>query len=169
MELVDLTAAPEAIPLLAEWHVREWHHLYPQWSVDAAIAELEAMLAPQGLPRTIVAFAGAGRAPHDLVGSVSVIEDDELPGFGHLRPWLASLYVAPPARGRGLGARLVAAAVECADELGEEQLFLFTAGQEQFYERLGWRSVARSTMNGEAAIVMTIRCSGEADPGRLGA
>src|SRR5688500_17337834 len=87
VELDDLARHRHVIPLLAEWHVRQWRHLYPHWTVEYAVAELEANVS-DGIPHTIVALDG-----DDVLGSVSIIEDDELAGFEDVRPWLASLYI----------------------------------------------------------------------------
>jgi monoamine oxidase/GNAT superfamily N-acetyltransferase len=143
------------IPVLAEWHVREWQRLYPEWTVDAATAELEATTA-DSVPYTIVAFDGSGRSSDEVVGSVSVIVDDDLRGFEHTRPWLASLFVRPAARRSGVGAALVTAAVDVARARGVEQLHLFNTDHGAFYERLGWRRVRQASKNGHAVIVMTI-------------
>jgi hypothetical protein len=61
VELEDLTRVPHVIPLLAEWHVREWQHLDPEWTVHAAAAELGVSTAA-GVPHTVVAFVGDGRS-----------------------------------------------------------------------------------------------------------
>ena len=71
-------------------------------------------------------------------------------------PWLASLYVAPEQRGRGLGARLVHAAVDAAAGQGIDQLFLFTPDHAKFYERLGWSRMLRTTLKGTPVDLMTI-------------
>ena len=109
----------------------EWGHLYDGWTAEVAEAELAAMDRAGRIPTTWVAFAGPGRDGAAVLGSVSLINDDELAGFDDLRPWLASLYVVPAARGRGLGRRLVDVVVRHARDLGVERLHLYTAGQER--------------------------------------
>jgi monoamine oxidase/GNAT superfamily N-acetyltransferase len=155
VELEDLTRVPHVIPLLAEWHVREWQHLDPEWTVQAAAAELEVSTAA-GVPHTVVAFVGDGRSPGEVIGSVSLIDDDELAGLEDVRPWLASLYVRSDARGNGVGRGLVNAAVAFAHDHGVERLHLFTPDRTDFYERLGWRVVASAEKNGHNVTVMTI-------------
>jgi GNAT superfamily N-acetyltransferase len=87
--------------------VAEWSHLYPAWDVPTAEREFAAMTQPGAVPTTFVAFAGPGRTADDVLGSISIIGDDELAGFEHLTPWLASLYVVPSARSAGIGSVLV--------------------------------------------------------------
>lgn len=155
MELVELCDCPAGVaPALAHWHAAEWAHLYDGWDEATALAEFRAMDAPGTVPTTWVAFAGAGRGTEDLLGSVSLIDDDELEGFREVGPWLASLFVVPAARGAGVGRRLIDHLVTEAHRLGIERLHLFTSGQEAYYERLGWRTVARPDANGHATAVM---------------
>ena len=154
LDLVEIAHHRELAPVLARWHVDEWQHLYRDWDYDAAVAEFLAMDTPGRVPTTWIAFADAGRTPSDVLGSVSLIADDELDGFRELGPWLASLYVVPHHRGRGLGAALVRHTVDQARVMGIERLHLFTAGQVDFYRALGWRTVARAEARGEVADVM---------------
>jgi monoamine oxidase len=151
VEIVPLAGRLELAPDLAAWHVAEWGHLYPGWTVEVARAEFVAMTDPGAVPTTWVALDDDG----SLLGSVSVIPDDELPGFEHLGPWLASLYVVPSARGAGLGRRLVAAAVDGARALGVARLHLFTDTAADWYRRLGWHPVAEAAANGHAVTVFT--------------
>jgi GNAT superfamily N-acetyltransferase len=66
-------------------------------------------------------------------------------GFGSARDALVrSVAVSPEARGRGVGAALVAALVERAHEEGVERLWLLTTDSAPFFERLGWRVADRS-------------------------
>ncbi len=139
------------IATLAAWHHAEWGHLYQHWSQDVARSELEDHASRRGVPTTLVLLDG-----DQLLGSVSVVLEDapELSGEGS--PWLASLYVVPQARGRGLGSRLVAAAVELAATQGVPHLFLFTPDRAGFYERLGWRRLARTALKGTPVDLMQI-------------
>jgi len=148
VEIVPLARRPEAAPTLAAWHVAEWGHLYPGWTVATATAEFAAMR--DTVPVTWIALR-EGR----LVGSVSVIPDDELPGFDHLGPWLASLYVVPDERGHGLGRRLVDTAVAGARALGIGRLYLFTDTAADWYRSLGWTPVATTVAHGHTATVFT--------------
>jgi N-acetylglutamate synthase-like GNAT family acetyltransferase len=56
---------------------------------------------------------------------------------------LRSLAVAPAERGYGAGAALVAAAERHAAACGWLDLFLLTTGASGYFERLGYRSIAR--------------------------
>jgi polyamine oxidase len=161
VEVVELAevASPELLACLARWHVEEWGHLYPDWTEDRAVAEFEAMSTPGRIPTTLCAFDGGSRRSAALLGSVSLIEDDELPGWESVHPWLASLYVRPDARSWGIGARLVDHLMALAGRLGVDTVHLFTSGQEDWYLARGWRTVATALANGHPAAVMARRTS----------
>jgi GNAT superfamily N-acetyltransferase len=131
MRFEYLAHYPDLIPVLAHWHVAEWGGLYEDWKTEVAEAEFYSQ-GVGGIPTTIVLLEGS-----ELVGSVSLIETDldTLPPY---TPWLASLFVHPDFRGRGLGKMLVARAIGEAAKLGVERLYLFTPEHEAFYRKLGW-------------------------------
>ncbi len=144
-------------PTLARWHSDEWSHLVPAWSYEALLAELLTRTPRDAIPLTVVALDGL--AP---LGSASLVVED-LPGWEHLTPWLASVYVATEARGRGVGTALVGAVVEAARGLGVGRLQLFTAGQAEFYERLGWHQVADAWLGDHPVRVLALEI--EVPPG----
>jgi N-acetylglutamate synthase-like GNAT family acetyltransferase len=104
-----------------------------------------------GLPATLLALDG-----EELLGSVSLVFEDAPELQEHGSPWLASLYVKPQARGRGIGAALARAAVARAAQVGVDELFLFTPEHRDFYARLGWRPLARTALKGTAVDLMCI-------------
>jgi polyamine oxidase len=161
VEIVELAEVGSASlhRLLARWHVAEWGHLYAGWDEERAVAELQAMDVPGRVPLTLCAFDGDQRDVDHLLGSVSLIDDDELPGWERTAPWLASLYVRPKARGLGLGSRLVDEVVAAARRLGVDDVHLFTDGQEDWYLERGWRTVATADAHGHAVAVMVRRTS----------
>ena len=141
----------DQIATLAAWHHAEWGHLYSHWTLEVAAAELADHATRRTLPTTLVLMDGSR-----LLGSVSVVLEDapELNDAGS--PWLASLYVVAQARGRGLGARLVQAAVALAASQRVPQMFLFTPDHAAFYRRLGWNQVMRAMLQGTAVDLMEI-------------
>jgi N-acetylglutamate synthase-like GNAT family acetyltransferase len=56
-----------------------------------------------------------------------------------LEPWLASVFVDPEERGRGIGSQLVEFIMLQARERRFTRLYLFTPDRQTFYQRLGWR------------------------------
>lgn len=152
IEFLDQHAA--LVPVLARWHHAQWGHLYEHWTLEIARAELEDHARRRSLPTTLVLLDG-----QTLLGSVSLVLEDAPELCEHGSPWLASLYVVPEARGRGLGARLVRAAIATAAEQGVPELFLFTPEHAAFYERLGWRRLARTALKGTAVDLMQIEPS----------
>src|SRR6188508_2886397 len=122
MRIESIALHRDQVATLAAWHHAQWGHLYSHWTYEVAFAELgEQAARGQGLPTTLLALDG-----EDLLGSVSLVFEDAPELQEHGSPWLASLYVKPDARGRGIGASLVRAALERAGEEGVDQLFLFT-------------------------------------------
>ena len=148
VELAYLADHLDLAPLLAAWHHREWADLLPGWSLAQAEAELHSHVNRRSVPTTFVALDG-GRP----VGSISLLASD-LDGWEHLTPWVASVYVVPARRGQGLGRRLVARAVEEARALGVPAVYLWTAGQEGYYARLGWSPLCRAAPHGRDVVIM---------------
>jgi predicted N-acetyltransferase YhbS len=151
VQVEALASHREWVGLLARWHFAEWQRLYPGWSVEMAEEELSRHSDPNSIPTTLVAVEGM-----EPVGSVSLIEQD-LAGWEHLTPWLASLYVEPHRRGRGIGKQLVRQAVAEAKRIGLAVLYLFTPGQLNFYAALGWRFVSQAVAAEEPVTILSMR------------
>lgn len=122
------------IPDIAQWLHAEWRDLYPGGYTPADVAAaLRGRLQTHQIPLALVAVAG-----ETVVGIVSLKRND-MDTRPALTPWLAGLFVVPAHRGRGIGQRLVRAAVAKASEFRVEKLYLYTPGAEPFYAALGWR------------------------------
>jgi len=149
MEIAYLNDRPEFAPRLARLQAEEWQHLYREWDFAVAIAEFAVQHVDGRLPTTLIALRGA-----TLLGSVSLIHDD-LPGWEHLNPWLASLYVLEEFRSQGIGSALVDAAerVLLTDRIAHA--YLFTEAGEAFFARLGWQRLADTTVLNSPAVVMS--------------
>lgn len=72
-------------------------------------------------------------------------------------PWLASVYVKPEFRRRGLGSALVTAVMNHAQQQGLSALYLFTPDQASFYEQLGWQFLEQTRYRDHAVTVMRMR------------
>ena len=149
MEIRLLADAPGHVDTLAGWHHAQWGALYGDWSRDDAAAELRAHAACRTRPTTLVAFDGDA-----LVGSVSLVDEDAPEFADRGDAWLASLYVIPAARGRGIGAALALALVAHAAAQGVGQLWLFTPEHAAFYARLGWTHVGAAALRGTPVSLM---------------
>ena len=156
MQVEELVGLGHLAPVLAAWHHDEWGHLYSAdtWDLATAVREFETMADGGAVDRTWVAFDGDSREVDAVLGSVSLVASDDLEGFGHLTPWLASMFVTPRARGRGVGVALTDALLAGARADGHEVVHLFTTGQQQFWGDRGWSVVADVDAEGHPATVM---------------
>ena len=150
MEIRFLADAPGHVDTLAGWHHAQWGALYRDWSRDDAAAELRSHAACRTRPTTLVAFDGDA-----LVGSVSLVDEDAPEFADRGDAWLASLYVVPGARGRGIGAALARALVAHAAGQGVGQLWLFTPEHAGFYAKLGWAETGKAVLGGTAVTLMS--------------
>ncbi|MBK7044594.1 MAG: GNAT family N-acetyltransferase [Rhodanobacteraceae bacterium] len=147
---VWLSEVPQHAQQLAEWHVAEWTSLIPAFNVADMITEFATHDGDMKIPTTLIALD-----QDELLGSVSLLENDH-DDIRAYSPWLASLYVRPASRGTGLGIELVRRCEDVAYRLGIERLYLYTAGQESFYRKLGWRDVATVSLRAVCATVMDV-------------
>lgn len=92
--------APDSphVATLAGWARVEWGHLNPGREAASAVAAFREHCGPAGVPSVFAALAG-----ERPVGMASLVVDD-MPDRPELTPWLASVYVLPEWRGRGLAA-----------------------------------------------------------------
>jgi N-acetylglutamate synthase-like GNAT family acetyltransferase len=131
-KITDLKTEPHHIPVLADWHHKEWSSLNPGKTVDQRIAAMSSYLCEDLVPSTFIAKG------NQLMGSSAIIEND-MDTRPELTPWLASVFVAKEFRNQGIGSRLVKHVIEKARKAGIRELYLFTPDRVAFYERLGWQ------------------------------
>lgn len=113
-----------------------------------ALHALRAGLDPSRVPVVFVALDAAGRP----AGTAQLMLDD-IEGDPR-NPWLASVYVPPEARGRGVAKLLVRAVEDAARRLGYARLHLFTASVPALYASLGWQARETRDYRGERIVVM---------------
>lgn len=144
----DISECKEHIPTLAEWHHREWCNLNPARTVSVRETFMLQCAESRGLPLMLVAVDG-NNAP---AGTAAIIEQD-MDTHPELSPWLACVYVAPQYRRRGIGSRLVRAAMAAAAK-DFETIYLFTTSQEKLYAGLGWQRIATENYHNHPVVVM---------------
>jgi len=128
----DIKDHRDFIPILADWHFREFGELCGAPSEEKYRDMLMLHIREDLIPSTFVATGEKG-----LIGSVSLVTCD-MTIMPHLTPWMARLYIHPPFREQGSGSELVEAAVQ-ACQSSCSRLYLYASGDLiRFYTRLGW-------------------------------
>lgn len=120
---------------VASWIYHEWLSNKPEHTVESTIERIRPRVESTEVPLCIVAFENG--LP---VGCASLTKTD-MASHPELTPWLASVYVSPVARGKGIASELCTRVVGEAKRLGYEKLFLFTKDQMSLYARMGWKIV----------------------------
>jgi len=134
----DLGDHISQLPALARWHYDKWGPLTGASSFDSYVALLTQAAGSRRVPSVLIAMADG-----ELLGSATLVASD-LPPRPDLTPWLAQLFVAPTRRREGVGAALVRAVLQRAQQCGYARVYLYTSGTlPEYYRRLGWRVVER--------------------------
>jgi predicted N-acetyltransferase YhbS len=143
---IAILAETPHLETVAGWLHAQW------WAMDGHdLAATRAFLAAArgpAAPLTLVAEAGGqplGTATLDI---------DDLTTRPDLTPWMASVLVAPAARGQGVASALIAEITVRARALGHAGLFLFTSDQAAFYAKRGWRSLGTESWRGQPVTLM---------------
>ncbi|TLF46007.1 GNAT family N-acetyltransferase [Halomonas urmiana] len=146
--LIRIDDASPHLATLAGWAHDEWGHLNPCRGLAAAVEAFRADCGPAGVPSVFVVLH-EGRP----VGMASLVVDD-MSDRTELTPWLASVYVRPEWRGRGIASRLVRRVEEEAQAHGHRRFYLYTPDQQALYRRLGWKDLEDRRYRGEAVTKM---------------
>ncbi|MGI8855780.1 MAG: GNAT family N-acetyltransferase [Thermomicrobiales bacterium] len=149
MRIDTIANHPDLVETVARWQWGEWGR-DPDDSLGARIASIGAQTDADRIPTTFVALDG-----DEPLGSASLVADD-MSTHPELTPWLASVYVAPVARGRGVASALVRRVVQQAAALGIARLYLYTENARGLYEKLGWRVIATDRFEGSPVTIMAI-------------
>jgi predicted N-acetyltransferase YhbS len=148
LKIVPLVERPELVDQVAAWGFAEWGHLNPGQTLQSRTARIRTDLNADRVPMAFVALDDAGA----LVGTASLVFDDL--EDDPRNPWLASVFVPPEQRRKGIAAALVGAVENAARRLGYSQLYLFTTSASALYAGLGWRALERRDYRGEHIQVM---------------
>ncbi|MCL7941863.1 GNAT family N-acetyltransferase [Halomonas sp. ATCH28] len=151
LEILRLGPDSPHLARVAAWQHAEWSHLSPGETLASRLAALRGECGRAGVPSVFVALA-TGRP----VGTASLVAQD-LDPRPDLTPWLASVYVLPEWRGRGIASSLVRRVEVEASGNGIERLYLFTPDRQALYRRLGWTDHETLRHHGETVTVMTRR------------
>ena len=150
VQIFDLKNHPEHIPQLAEWHHKEWARLNPGLGLQDRIEKMQAYIDDAFIPGMFIA-----KYEGQLVGSAAIVKHD-METNRELFPWLASVYVVPEVRQKGVGSKLIRYVMAQAREAGIETLYLFTPNKENFYKKFNWTALSKESYHGERVTVMKI-------------
>lgn len=135
VQIADLADHPGFLEELARYHHAQWAALNPGRSLQQRIDFYRTCLGPAPIPSMHVAI-GNGL----LLGSASLVAHD-MDTRTDLTPWLASVYVLPAWRCRGVAGALISQVARQARCLGVPRLYLYTPEQQAFYAKRGWRAL----------------------------
>ena len=134
--------------MLAKWFHEEWGIRNPANSQEFVEKRLRQRLKRVHPPLTMVAFLNEILAAS---ASIKIREMETHPQFEH---WLGAVYVKPEYRGAGIGSKIVQHTVSIAQQIGINQLYLYTRSHEDFYTHLGWQPIERPQYHGRPAVIM---------------
>ncbi|OFX03733.1 MAG: hypothetical protein A3D94_00075 [Alphaproteobacteria bacterium RIFCSPHIGHO2_12_FULL_66_14] len=148
MRIAPLVERPDLAAQVAAWGFAEWGHLNPGQTLAQRVIRIQGKMNVDRVPVAFVALD----EDDGIVGTASLIFDD-LEGDPR-NPWLASVYVPPEQRKKGIASALVRAVEDTARRLGYSRLYLFTSTAPDLYAGLGWRPLERRDYRGEHVQVM---------------
>lgn len=150
MDILDLKEEPEHIPTLAAWHHQEWASLNPGQSLQQRIDKMQCYLGDALIPSTFIA-----KDNDHLIGSAAIVEHD-MDNKPELSPWLASVFIDPIYRRKGVGTSLILHVMNKAKEAGIKTLYLFTSNEEAFYKKLAWSTISNELYLDKTVTIMKI-------------
>ncbi|KAB2655273.1 GNAT family N-acetyltransferase [Brucella tritici] len=130
LQIVSLADRPDLIPVCAAWNHAEWGEFTGSSLAQTAEAFSDISREDDGQVARVALWNG------QPAGLALLIHSD-LETHPHLKPWVASVFVAPDCRGKGIARSLVGAIEDAARELGYAEAYLYT-DKPDLYRRIGW-------------------------------
>ena len=136
---------------VASWSHAAWSEDFPG-DTEQTYLDIYARASINGssLPYVCVAFDHLN-AP---IGTATLVEDDELPGFKSFGPWLAAVWVESNHRRKGVANAMVEHIESVARSNGFLELHLYTHDQQAWYARHGWISIGTGKLAVHEVTVM---------------
>ena len=136
IKIISLSKFPDYASILAHWSFKEWY-LSREIDFNIVVKSYIERSKNDMIPCTFIAVSGS--MP---VGMVS-LRDNDLWTREDLNPWLASLYVLPEYRNRGIGNMLVSTIIKRSGEYKLSRIYLFIGTNEHmdlenYYLKRGW-------------------------------
>lgn len=142
VEVRYLPADRLLVERIINWQVDHYHRSFPSFDHDDWLDFYGPHMRGQNGPLPVVLGAfDAG----DCVGTVAVVERDDLDDVDAYTPWIAAMIVDPERRRRGTGSELLRAALGRCRDLDFGRVYLWTHDMENWYRRLGWIEVETRT------------------------
>lgn len=137
------------VDVIAALQFAEWSHLYPQWTLADAKAELMQEPNASGIPCSWFALY-----ENNVVGAVMLVPDGEVENDSIDGPWVAGLVVVESMRSQGIGRALMNFVEQQAQQLALPRLRLVTPKSAEWYERMGWVRECDVTLAGQRNTVL---------------
>lgn len=153
VEVRYLPADRMLVERLIEWQVDHYRDSFPSFDHDDWIDFYGPHMRGQDGPLPVVLGAF-----HDgeCVGTVSIVDRDDLDDVDHYTPWVAAMIVDPKRRGQGIGRALLVAALGRCRDLFFGRVYLWTHDQFDWYRRLGWREVETRSFRGVPITIFSL-------------
>lgn len=145
VEVRYLPADRMLVEKIIEWQVDHYRDAFPSFDHDDWIDFYGPHMRGQDGPLPVVLGAFDSG---ECVGTVSVVERDDLDDVDHYTPWIAAMIVDPLRRGEGIGTALLAAAIGRCRDLYFPRIHLWTHDKQDWYRRLGWTDVESRVFRG---------------------
>jgi GNAT superfamily N-acetyltransferase len=131
-----LSKARHLIPVVSDWLLTEWPDWYGTGRAGNLAADLEAFASSEySLPIGLVALE------HGIPVGFCALKADSIASHNHLHPWVGAGYVLPERRGQGIGAFLLQAIHDHANNLGYAHVYCGTSTSVSLLLRSGWNAI----------------------------
>lgn len=148
ISLVPISESAKDVSLALSWALNLWEGHYPNYSpqdwddfyTNSVRSNFELW---EGDGQELVFIAKRGE---EVVGTIGLVDFDELEEFRHFTPWIAAFIVNLDLRGQGIGSKILELLEEKAMSLGIEVLHLWTEDQRAFYSKRGYQLLASTKL-----------------------
>ena len=135
--IIPLGQRPELADVCAAWSFGQWGCQIRQKTLERVVEGYRETCKDESKP-PVTWICLADEKPTGMIR----LKMDDHPDHPELFPWLASLFVHPWYRKKGIASMLCRhVEKEAEHKYNFDKLYLFTPDAESLYERLGWKKI----------------------------